>query len=168
MRGVKRAGTFVAAITFAASFGAASAGAAPEPSGPTRVPINAYLRNCDFSKVQNAVQIPLTFNGRGTATVRKSGSSVVADIEMVIAIGSPQHYDVVMIPAPRASSNPCGPGAPGTTTVGLDTNEGGIGSATISGTVPSGSTGVWFSVSRPSPNNQAPVEYYSSEFVVPL
>ncbi|MCV6962472.1 hypothetical protein BST27_26360 [Mycobacterium intermedium] len=168
MRDVRRAGTSAAAITFAAFLGLGTASAAPEPSGPTRVPLNAYLRNCDFSKVQNAVQIPLTFNGQGTAIVRKSGSSVVADIQMVIASGGPQHYDVVMIPTPRASSNPCGPGAPGTTTVGLDTNEGGIGSATIGGTLPSGSTGVWFSVSRPGPNNQAPAEYYSSEFAVPL
>lgn len=155
-------------MTFATFFGVGTAAAVPEPSGPTQVPINAYLRNCDFSKVQNAVQVPLPFNGRGTATVHKSGSSVVADIQMVIVDGGPQHYDVVMIPAPRASSNPCGPGAPGTTTVGLDTNEAGIGSATVSGTLPSGSTGVWFSVTRPQPHNQAPAEYYTSEFVAPI
>lgn len=167
-RALTRLGTFAAAVSFAAFFGVGTAGAVPEPSGPTRVPINAMLLNCDFSRVANAVQLPRPFSGRGTALVHRSGSTVVAEISMVVYSGGNLHYDVVMIPAPRPSSVPCGPGSPGTFTTGMDTDAAGQAAVTLQGTLPSGSTGVWFTVQRPNPHNQAPAEFYSSEFVAPI
>ncbi len=84
---------------------------------------------------------------------------------MVISNQAGVHYDVGLIQAPHPSSVPCGPGDPGATYAGLDTDPAGQGTVTITAPLQRGTTGVWVMVTSPNPHNQAPAEYYTSEYV---
>ncbi|MHA7648883.1 hypothetical protein ACX9NE_00020 [Mycobacterium sp. ML4] len=132
------------------------------------VPINPVLRNCDFSRVNTAVQIPRTLLGRGIVTVRRSGSTVTADVNLVISNQPGAHYDAGLIQAPRPASATCGPGDPGTTFTGLDTDPMGQASVSITAPLQQGTTGIWVMITSPNEHNQAPGEFYSSEYVAPV
>ncbi|WP_253900512.1 hypothetical protein [Mycobacterium asiaticum] len=93
---------------------------------------------------------------------------MVADVHMVIANSPGAHYDVGLIQLPRPSSATCGPGDPGTTFTGMDTDATGQATVTITAPIQSGTTGVWVIVESPNPNNQAPAEFFTSEFVAPV
>lgn len=165
MRGQTFYGMTAAAVsimTAAASLGAGAAHA----SGP--VPMNSVLRNCDFSPVGTAVQVSRTNLGRGIAVFSSTGSTVTAQVSITISNRAGAHYDVGLIQAPRPSSSPCGPGDPGANFAGVDTD--GIGQATVTITAPrrQGATGVWVMVTAPSEFNQAPSEFYSTEYVAPV
>lgn len=135
-------------------------------TGP--VSISSVLRNCDGSAVQTAVQTPRTSLGRGVVLFRSSGSTVTANINLVISNQPGAHYDVGLIQVPRPTSATCGPGDPGTSFTGVDTDPAGQANVTITAPRQQGATGVWVMVTTPNPHNQAPGEYYSSEFVAPL
>ncbi len=154
--------TFTVLVASTATLGTGMAAA----SGP--VPINSVLRNCDFSRVDTAVQAPRTALGRGVVIVHSSGSSVTADVNMAISNEPGAHYDVGLIQAPRPASATCGPGDPGVTYSSIDTDAAGQGSVSITAPIRQGTTGVWVMVTSPNEHNQAPGEYYTSEFVVPV
>ena len=166
MRTLRRLGTSVVTLTVMAISGMTlGTGSA---SATSRVPMNPDLRNCDFSLVQTALIRPKTILGRRTADIHTSGSTVVADVDMVIANNGGGHYDVGVIQVPRPSSATCGPGDPGTTFAGLDTDGAGLGHVTITAPLRSGTTGVWVIVESPNPHNQIPGEFYTTEFLAPV
>lgn len=132
------------------------------------VPINSALHRCDFSEVTTAVQVPRVAMGHGTVVFRTAGRTVTADINMVISNQQNAHYDVGLIQAPRPASATCGPGDPGTTYTGLDTDQAGRATLTITAPLQQGTTGVWVMVTSPNAHNQAPGEFYTSEYVAPV
>ncbi|OBK30167.1 hypothetical protein A5634_16805 [Mycobacterium asiaticum] len=148
------------ASTVTLGTGAASA------TGP--IPLNASLRNCDFSLVSTAIQVPHTALGRGTALVQSSGSTVTAQVHMVVSNEPGTHFDVGLIQTPRPSSATCGPGDPGTTFTGLDTDGSGQATVTLQAPLREGTTGVWVIVETGNAHNQAPGEFYTSEFQAPV
>lgn len=135
-------------------------------TGP--VPISSVLRNCDASRVPTAVQSPRVALGRGVVIMHTSGSSVTADVNMVISNQPGAHYDVGLIQVPRPTSSTCGPGDPGTTYGSIDTDATGQASVSLTAPLQQGTTGVWVMVTSPNAHNQAPAEYYTSEFVAPV
>lgn len=152
--------TVLSAATLTLGTGMAAA------TGP--VPISSTLRNCDGSPVKTAVQAPRVALGRGVVIFRPSGSTVSADVNLVISNQPGMHYDVGLIQVPRPTSATCGPGDPGTTFTGVDTDPMGQANVTINAPLQQGTTGVWVMVTTPNPHNQAPGEYYTSEFVAPV
>ncbi|OBJ47332.1 hypothetical protein [Mycobacterium asiaticum] len=166
MRTLTRLGfSATAMVVVAASTVTLEAGTA---SANSPVPINSVLRRCDFSAVQTWTQVLRTSAGRGVANIHTSGSTVVADVNMVISNSPGAHYDIGLIQMPRPSSETCGPGDPGTTFTGLDTDGAGVANVTITAPLRQGATGVWVFVASPHPNNQAPAEFYTSEYVSPV
>lgn len=166
MRALTHWGIPAAAFTLltasAATLGTGTAAA----TGP--VPISSVLRNCDFSIVGTAVQVPRTSLGRGTAVFQTSGSSVTAEVNMVISNQAGAHYDIGLIQEPRPSSATCGPGDPGTSFTSFDTDPSGQATVTIVSPLRPGTTSVWVMVTTPNAHNQAPGEYYTSEYVAPV
>jgi hypothetical protein len=142
--------------------------AEPQATHPTQVALRAALKNCDFSIVNNAPVVPFVAMGYGLAQIHSSGSSAVAEVHLTNTAEPGMHFDVGLIQAPRPSSDPCGPGAPGTAWTGLDLDEGGQGTTTVSLPIQGGATGVWVFVQRPNPHSQVPAEFYTSEFVAPV
>ncbi|HEY9303476.1 MAG TPA: hypothetical protein VIO95_04205 [Mycobacterium sp.] len=54
-------------------------------------------------------------------------------------------------------------------TVGsLDSDGGGVATTTLQSSIQPGTTGAWVFVQRPSQFSQAPVEYYTSDFIAPV
>jgi hypothetical protein len=153
-------GPVFAAATFGISGAAAENG--------TIVVLDAKLRRCDFSLVSTAVMVPHPMLATGTATVRRAGSTAVADVHMVDEPEPGTHFDVGLIQEPRPSSANCGPGDPGTAFTGLDTDATGSGNATVQDTIRPGTTGVWVIIEQRNPNSQNPAEFYTSEFVAPV
>jgi hypothetical protein len=172
MRTLTRLGLSAAAITLvnfsAMTFAVETAVAAPDATGPTRVGLRTALKNCDFSVVNNAPVTPFVPMGYGQALISRSGSTAVAEVHLTNTFEPGMHFDVVLIQAPRPSSAPCGPGAPGTATTGLDLDGGGQATVTVQAPIQGGTTGVWVFIQRPNPHSQVPAEFYTSEFVVPV
>lgn len=166
MRTLTRFGTCASVFTVLAASTAALGTGMAAATGP--VPISSTLRNCDGSAIVTAVQAPRTALGRGVVLVHPSGSTVSADIDLVIANQPGMHYDVGLIQVPRPTSATCGPGDPGTTFTGVDTDPAGQAHVTITAPIQQGTTGVWVMVASPNAHNQAPAEYYTSEFVAPV
>lgn len=151
-------------ITPAATFIAAPAGA----DGGTTVVFDNYLRRCDFSRINNAPQVPRTGLGTGSAIIHANGSRAVAEVQLVDTPERGTHFDVGLIQVPRPAAGACGPGDPGTAFTGMDIDASGRGTATVQDTIRSGTTGVWVVVQRPNANSQNPAEFYTSEFVAPV
>jgi hypothetical protein len=135
--------------------------------GGTIVALDSKLRNCDFSAVSTPPLGQEPALATGNARIHKSGSSVVAEVYLADSPAPNTHFDVGLIQEPRPSSAPCGPGAPGTAFVGLQTDPAGVGTVTVQDALRPGTTGVWVLIERPSPHSQDPAEYYTSEFLVP-
>ncbi len=142
--------------------------AAGDPAGGTQVPLNATLRNCDFSSHTNHPYWGLPSNGQGMAVIRRSGNTVIADVQFADSREIGFHYDVGLIQAPRPASSGCGPGAPDTAYVGTDVGPDGRAAVTVQDTIRSGTTGAWVIIQRLSPRSQDPAEYYSSTFIAPV
>jgi len=168
MRTLTRLGTCTTAIAVvvwpSATFGIPGAAA----ENGTIVVLDAKLRRCDFSLVSEAVKVPHPMLATGSATVRRSGSSAVADVHLVDEPEPGTHFDVGLIQEPRPASANCGPGDPGTAFSGMDTDATGSGNATVQDTIRPGTTGVWVIVEQRNPNSQNPAEFYTSEFVAPV
>jgi hypothetical protein len=172
MRTLTHLSTFAAAITLVTSSGMAlavdTAAAAPSGSGVTTVALRGATKNCDFTPVGTSPVVPFVSLGTGSALIHTAGSSVVADIHLVLTNEPGMHFDVGLIQVPRPASATCGPGAPGTAYTGLDINDAGVGTVTIQDTIKQGTTGVWVLISRPNPHSQDAAETYTSEFVAPV
>lgn len=165
MRGLNRVGISTAAITLLAS---SAVGLATEAAASGQVPISSSPRNCDFSRIQTAIQVPRALDGHGTAVFHTSGSTVVADVTIGIPSQPGAHYDVGLIEGPRPSSATCGPGDPGTMYTGVDLDGTGLASITITAPLRQGATSAWVTVSRPAEHNWAPAEQYTSEYMAPI
>ena len=172
MRGLTQAGTSAAGITVLTfsiiTFGLGIARANPGANDATRVALHAIMRNCDFSLTGTAPTIPSPMLGTGWAEVHAAESRAVGAVHLVAPNEPGVHYNVGIIEEPRPVSATCGPGDPGTTFGGFDTDAAGVGTATVTDSVRPGTTGVWVIIERPNPNSQNPAEYYTSEFVVPV
>ncbi|WP_246398253.1 hypothetical protein [Mycobacterium vicinigordonae] len=132
------------------------------------IPINAVLRNCDFSQVQTALEVPHSNMGHGTAQITSTGSSVTAHVNLLVAGEPGHHFDVGLIQEPMPSSATCGPGAPGTTFTGVDTDASGQVDVTLQAPIRQGTTGVWIMIESGNPHNNAPAEFYTTEFLAPV
>jgi hypothetical protein len=152
--------TVMAASAVTVGAGTAAAGAP--------IPINSDLRNCDFSLVATSQQVPRTTVGRGTANIRSSGSTVVAEVNMTFSNQPGAHFDIGLIQVPRPSSATCNPGDPGTTYTGLDTDPSGTANVTITAPKQQGTTGVFILVKTPQPHSQTPGEFYTTEYLAPV
>ncbi|MCV7074646.1 hypothetical protein [Mycobacterium szulgai] len=171
MRALTRLGVSAAAITLTTSsamLGANFAAASPGSSGGTIVALRSAMRQCDFSRTNYAPMVPQPPLGTGSAIIHRSGSAVVAEVNLVNSADPGMHFDVGLIQAPRPSSSGCGPGSPGTAFTGLDIDGSGRGSVTIQDTIQQGTTGVWVIIERPNEHSQDPAEFYTSEFVAPV
>jgi hypothetical protein len=139
-------------------------GAGASGGGGTLLPFAQMSRRCDFSKTQ--------FNGptgfaRVTGTMRSDGKTVTADVQLATAIPD-THYDVRLIQVPRPSSAPCWGGDPGVALGALNTDGGGAAAVTLSDAIEPGATGAWVWITRPDAFAQAPAEFYTSDFIVPI
>lgn len=151
-------------ITPAATFDITTASA----DAGTTVVFDNYLRRCDFSRINNAPQIPRTGLATGSAVIHANGSRAVAEVQLVDTPEPGTHFDVGLIQVPRPAAATCGPGDPGTAFSGMDVDAAGRGTVTVQDTIRSGTTGVWVVVQRPNANSQNPAEFYTSEFVAPV
>jgi hypothetical protein len=172
MRAISRLKTVATAIALFTSsiiaFGAGSAGANPGANDATRIVLDARMRNCDFSPVSIAPVSGGPVLGTGWIDMRTGGSHAVAEVHLTVPNNPGTHYTVGLIEEPRSSAATCGPGDPGTSFTGMDTDAAGVATATVRSSVRPGSTGVWVIVSRPHPHAATPAEYYTSEFLAPL
>ncbi|MGB9308464.1 MAG: hypothetical protein WCB92_33695 [Mycobacterium sp.] len=172
MRTLTRLGSFAAAITVVTSSGMTlaihTAAASPSGSGATTVGLRGAPKNCDFSPVGTSPVVPFVSLGTGSALIHTNGSTVVADVQLILTNEPGMHFDVGLIQVPRPASSTCGPGDPGTAYTGLDINDAGVGTATIQDTIKQGTTGVWVRIARPNPHSQDAAECYTSEFVAPV
>jgi hypothetical protein len=142
--------------------------AAADSNGATVVALGGILRRCDFSSITSAPWATRARLGSGSALIHTAGSGVVAEVHLADTPQPGTHYDVGLVQEPRPSSATCGPGDPGTTFTGLDTDAAGNGTVTIQDSVRQGTTGVWVIVERPNGNSQNPAEFYTSDFVAPV
>ena len=172
MRALTLCGTSAAAmilLTFPTiTLGAGIAGANPGATGVTRVPLDADLKNCDFSLTRNPPMVPGPMLGTGWAEIIHTGSSAVAQVHL----DAPERAGRPLRRRPdRGASTVVGDvrsGDPGTSFTGLDTDAGGVGTATVQDSLRSDTTGVWVIIERPSAHSHDPAEYYTSEFVAPV
>ena len=136
--------------------------------GGTTVALDNKLHRCDFSLVSTAAMVPHPALATGSALIRRSGSTVAAEVHLVDAPEPGSHFDVGLIQEPRPASATCGPGDPGTAFGGLDTDGAGTGTATVQDTIRPGTTGVWVIVEQANGHSQNPAEFYTSEFLAPV
>jgi hypothetical protein len=132
--------------------------------GATFVAFTQMYRRCDFSA---KTHIGPTAYGRPTATVRHTGSEVIADVQIATVIPNTPYF-VGLVQLPRSSATGCNPGDPGVISGVLMTDPTGAGSVTVRGPIAPGATGVWVYISRPGEFSQTPDEFYTSDFVISL
>jgi len=144
--------------------GPSGTGGASGAGGATIMSFAQTYRRCDFSA--NTHTGP-TSNGRPLAFVRRTGSEVVADVQINTVLPN-FPYDVRLIQMPRSSATTCNPGDPGVSGAVLFTDPVGAGNVTIRGPIASGATGVWLYITRPGEFSQTPDEFYTTDFVAPI
>ncbi|MGE2692979.1 hypothetical protein [Mycolicibacterium pulveris] len=163
MRKVTRVVMMAAAAVVAAPLapalttGAGTAGA----SAGTFMPFSQVLRRCDFSETNYNGP---TGQGRPTATIHSDGSTVTADVQLVVAVPNIP-YQVRLIQVPRPSSAPCWGSDPGVAQTTLHTDGVGAGAVTLTDAIEPGATGAWVFVSRPDPFHQNPAEFYTTDLI---
>lgn len=124
--------------------------------------MRSILRACDFTPIPDRASAD---RGMASAVIHSNGGSVTADVHFAEPSAPNAHYDVALIQAPRASSSPCdGPG-PGVAVGSLNTDGAGIANTTVSGSLNSGTTGVWVFIRQANPYSQSPQEFYTSDFI---
>ena len=163
----------VAAIAVATSTAVGVGGGVAVADGPTGgassgggtfLAFAQVFRRCDFSA--NTHIGPTGFAGP-TATVRRAGSDVVADVQVVRAIPGTV-YMVGLVQMPHSSAVGCNPGDPGVISGVVTADDFGNGSVTLRGPVAPGASGAWMYVSRPGYLSQTPDEFYTSDFVASI
>jgi hypothetical protein len=155
-----------AALAIAAMFSAAVTVPA-SAAGETLVPLRSMFRTCDFTAINNGAA-PAQSDAAVSAVVRKTGGTVSAEVHLSEPTSPGTHFNVSLIQAPRASSAPCYTPGPGVAVGGLDTDGAGQATTTVQDGIRSGTTGVWVFVQRPNPYSQSPMEYYTSDYLVPV
>jgi hypothetical protein len=172
MRALTHLRTSAAAITLltasAITFAVGTAGANPGANDATRIALDARMRNCDFSQEATPPEIPTPMLGTGWIAMHTGGSRAVAEVHLTAPNDPGTHYNVGLIEEPRSSAGSCGPGDPGTSFTGMDTDAAGVGTATVQDSVRPGTTGVWVIVERPNAHESTPAEFYTSEFLAPV
>lgn len=175
MRALTLLSTSAAAITLltssAITTAAGTAGAGPANPGAndgTRIVLDSRMRNCDFSLEATPPVSSTPLLGTGWVVMRTGGSRAVAEVHLTAPNNPGTHYTVGLIEEPRSSAGGCGPGDPGTSFTGMDTDAAGVGTVTVQDSARPGTTGVWVVVERPSAHAASPAEYYTSEFVAPV
>ncbi len=172
MRALTHLTTSAAAITLlttsAIAFAAGAADANPGANDGTRVVLDAKLRNCDFSLDSDPPLIPGPMLGTGWVAMHAGASRAVAEVHLTVPNDPGTHYTVGLIEEPRPSAARCGPGDPGTSFTGMDTDAAGVGTVTVQDSVRPGTTGVWVIVERPNAHAASPAEFYTSEFLAPV
>jgi hypothetical protein len=155
-----------AAVT--AGIGTAAAdgptGGAAGSGGATTMAFAQIYRRCDFS---GKTHIGPTGYARPIAYVHRTGSEVIADVQIATAIPNTP-YLVRVIQMPRSSATPCNPGDPGVSGALLWTDPVGGGAVTIRGTKAPGATGIWLFITRPSEFSQIPAESYTTDYVAQI
>jgi hypothetical protein len=136
-------------------------GGAAGSGGATLMSFAQVYRRCDFSA--NTHTGPTAY-ARPIAYVHRSGSEVIADVQIATAIPNTP-YDVRLIQMPRSSATSCNPGDPGVSGALLWTDAVGGGGVTVRGPIASGATGVWLYITRPGEFSQTPAEFYTTDFV---
>ncbi len=139
-------------------------GDAAGSNGATFMAFAQIFRRCDFSA---KTYIGPTGSAGPSALVRRTGSEVVADVQVVRAIPGTV-YMVGLVQMPHSSAVGCNPGDPGVISGVLTADGVGNGSVTIRGPIAPGTTGAWMYVSRPGYLSQTPDEFYTTDFVAPL
>src|SRR5690348_9714011 len=132
--------------------------------GGTYLAFAQIFRRCDFSA--NTHIGPTGYAGP-SATVRRSGGEVIADVQVVRAIPGTV-YVVGLVQMPHSSAVGCNPGDPGVISGVLTADDLGNGSTTVRGPIAPGATGAWMYVSRPGYLSQTPDEFYTSDFIAKL
>lgn len=163
MRRIAR--TALAAATVAASWGPVLAlgtsGTAAAVSEPKNLPFTQILRRCDFSEYQ---YVHGAYYGRPSGTLRVEDAQLVTDIQIATATPN-SRYDVKVIQVPRSSAVTCNAGDPGVAVAPLTTDVAGAGATTVRGPIAPDATGVWVSITRPSPFSHMPEEFYTTDAV---
>jgi hypothetical protein len=136
-------------------------------TGGTRLPFSPIRRACDHTALGNP-NFGAVGTGSGEALIQTSGNTVVADVKFVNTKDPGRHFDVGLIQVPRPTSQPCGPGDPGTAYTGMDIGPDGTAAVSVQDQIRPGATGVWVQMQRPSERSQSPVEFYTSVFVAPI
>jgi hypothetical protein len=139
-------------------------GGAAGGGGATIMAFAQIYRRCDFS---GKTHIGPTGYGRPIAYVHRTGSELVADVQIATAMPNTP-YHVRLIQMPRSSAAPCNPGDPGVSGALLWTDAVGGGAVTVRGPVASGATGFWLFITRPSEFSQIPAESYTTDYVAAL
>lgn len=168
MSTVARCATVLAIAATAFPLATVAASAAPTGnSGTTVVPLNNVLRECDYSVALSYV-VAARADASVSSVIRSAGGTVSAEVRLSDPSLPGTHYDVRLIQAPRPSSSPCGPGAPGVAVGSLDSDGAGQATTTVQDGIRSGTTGAWVYVERPGQFSQDPVEYYTSIIIAPV
>jgi hypothetical protein len=139
-------------------------GGAAGSGGATIMSFAQTYRRCDFSAKTHIG--PKAF-ARPVAYVHRTGSEVVADVQIATALPNTP-YDVRLIQMPRSSATSCNPGDPGVSGALLWTDAVGGGGVTVRGPIASGATGVWLFITRPGEFSQTPEEFYTTDFVAQI
>jgi hypothetical protein len=151
-------------VPVAGADGPTGTGGASAGSGGTFLAFAQIFRRCDFSA---NTHIGATAFAGPSAVVRRTGSEVVADVQVVRAIPGTV-YVVGLVQMPHSSAVGCNPGDPGVLSGVLTADDFGNGSVTIRGPIAPGATGAWMYVSRPGYLSQTPDEFYTSDFVASI
>jgi hypothetical protein len=139
--------------------------AASATNGGTVVPLKSTLRACDFSPIASGAA---KTSATASSVIRASGGTVTAEVHLADASSPGTHYEVRLIQAPRASNSPCDSPGPGVAVGSLDSDGAGQATTTLQDGIRSGTTGAWVFIQRPGQFSQAPVEYYTSDFIAPV
>lgn len=166
MRPLTRLATSAAAVALATTMGApiAAADGSPTMTG-SPMPFSPILKRCDFT---NDMHVPSAGTGGGTATITRTGSTLIADVHLIVAHPDAP-YNVRVIESPRSAANTCYPGDPGVGAGVINTDDGGNGDVTIQADVMPGATGAWVLLEGPPGNS--PVlngDFYTSDAITKI
>jgi hypothetical protein len=133
-------------------------------SGPKMVPLNSYLRRCDFTSVP---YVPSQTKGTGYAIITRTGNTVTAEVHMITVIPD-IWYGVRLVQMPRPGIG-CDVSGPGVAMGRLYTDGAGTGTTTVSGPLMQGATGAWVSVEGPlGDSNQLTGDFRTSDYVAKI
>lgn len=139
---------------------APSANSYPVSASP--VPLSQIYRGCDFTPYPHVAP-----TGYGYGAVEFSRTSGIISARVSFAGGQPNtRYLVRLIEIPRYSGGGCSEGDPGTTTVPLYTDNGGVGIVEITSKVVGGASAAWVLVDLPSERSQTSAEFYTTDILV--
>ena len=151
-------------MTAVGLIGLGSPVASAESANGESVPLGALFRSCDFTKLN---YVSATGFGSGTSTITGNGSTVTADVFLMI--GQPNTtYQVRLIQGPRSGAQRCNAGDPGVASGVLNTDGNGTGHATLSGARQSGATNAFVFIDGPPDVGQIRGEFYTSELLTSL